>query len=533
MPISRQQLEHLQSLGVTDPYTLISGDNTHPLPTDTFQPNPNGMTFGMNAGGLLDTVRNTAGMTANPNIPSEKQAQSFDSKDFLQQMYNLGRIDPKPIPQTNILDQLRADNGVKGQVSGDIAVPDSQKQPQAPVFGQAIQNVLDKATKKASMAARNPAASQALPEDDSDEEETPKKAVYNSKADLLNALKAASSNDARNSILEGAIGVGAALGRSQADYTGLDSLKKQGQKPLEAYQDIQNQKLNDQKIQEGMDKQELGAVENDPNSEISKTVRDALGKLGLQVPENTSAKQLKDQGVDISKLMTAKESAESRKLQAQMMGEYRNGILDQKQTLQDQRINNQVLRAIDNNPNVKTRITQIQNLDNAMAMLQAFPEGATPQQIADAQQLIVRNMGITGQSGVNERAERYIHTAGMKGAGLLQFLTGDPVLLSQNSNLMNYIRHQASTERANANQQLLNTINIASAGHGSLYARRPELLDDLKDKLSSYQGIMAEPVNASAPASIGSPVGQASGKPQTVTQNGHVYHLNASTGQYE
>lgn len=136
------------------------------------------------------------------------------------------------------------------------------------------------------------------------------KSVQKEDIDYLKMLQTAQENDNQsrfiNNLLRAGTTIGAAIAGVKPDYSGVDALASQigqtkqvkeqmevdmGQKKLEAAQ----RELNDDKAL------------RDPNSEISKQMRDSLVKAGYPVSSNVSAKNLKDMGVNVYNLLAQKQ----------------------------------------------------------------------------------------------------------------------------------------------------------------------------------------------------------------------------------
>jgi len=155
----------------------------------------------------------------------------------------------------------------------------------------------------------------------------------------------------------------------------------------------------------------------------------------------------------------------------------------------DQQIHQRTLNAINSNPQLKQKLNQFQGLDNALSSI-VQADNVTPQQVMEFQQAVRGNMGLKGAGGVGEREETYFKTLGMNAANLKQFLTGDPAELAKDSALMQHFKQLAAVEQGNLGKQYEKALRAASSGHGDLYKRRPDLLDELKDKISAEKDMM-------------------------------------------
>lgn len=207
--------------------------------------------------------------------------------------------------------------------------------------------------------------------------------------------------------------------------------------------------------------------------------------------------------------------------------------LDLRKDVVDRREHERVLTRVASNPVVKARLTQYQNLDNALAAV-SQAENLTPQQVHEFQQSIRSNLGIKGTGGVGEREETYFKSLGLNAANMKQFLTGDPATLAKDSKMMIHLKDLAAVEQSNIRKQLEKALSAASGGHGSMYARRPDLKQDLMESLAAQSEQIA-PAQGVMPNQGLIPANQqaAPAKPKTIKQNGITYTLNPQTGEYE
>lgn len=172
---------------------------------------------------------------------------------------------------------------------------------------------------------------------------------------------------------------------------------------------------------------------------------------------------------------------------------------------QEERIHNKILDSIKTDKAINTRVTQIQNLNNAVSNFTAG--GASPTDFHELQQAVRANLGIKGQSGVSERADSYLKSAGLSVAEFKQFLTSDMADVNNYSpQFVKHIMALANNELANANTQLAASVNKHVKGHEHFYSSRPELKQDL---LSYAEGTtaQAQPAQPSASTSTAQPQG--------------------------
>ncbi len=364
------------------------------------------------------------------------------------------------------------------------------------------------------------------------------------------------------------------------DYSNLAGAGAAFKGFAEGYQNAQDNKMKRQEMQAKMDAmkadQDRAATESALKLRLADTQKNPLtGELEDRPPSlkeqnaqiiGTAEKGLNpikydSQGKAISPTWNPQSpqmiGANAKTKAASTSMDFKEQGLDLRRDVVDRREHQNVINKINSNPNVKQRLTQYQNLDNALSSI-TQSDKLTPQQIMEFQQSVRTNLGIKGSSGVGEREETYFKTAGLNAANWMQFITGNPAEIAKDSKLMNHFKQLATVEQGNISKQFDKSLSAASAGHASMYGRRPDLKDDLKDALNSQKEQMtpqseAPPQQQTVPPQgmvQPQPKGMLSGlvdrilpsaqaattqqaKPQTVIQNGHTYTLNPKTGQYE
>lgn len=225
----------------------------------------------------------------------------------------------------------------------------------------------------------------------------------------------------------------------------------------------------------------------------------------------------------------------SQRKSAEALGQYRAGQLDlgqqkvdamagmnairtdqRAQTIdqRDQSIHQRYVNQVSNDPILKQRLTQYQNLDNALSMITQAKD-LTPEQIQEFQQSVRSNLGIKGTSGVDERSNTILNPLGLKAARWQEFLTGDPAKLSKDSNLMNHLKDLANVEQKNISNQIQGRIAAKAAGGGTFYKKHPDLKDDLMNTITATQGQFGGQPQV-APAATGQAPQAAPAAPQMV-----------------
>jgi hypothetical protein len=150
----------------------------------------------------------------------------------------------------------------------------------------------------------------------------------------------------------------------------------------------------------------------------------------------------------------------------------------------DESNHQKVLGAIRNDKGLNQRLTQYQNLDNAMANF-TNAEHPTVQQFNELQQAVRANLGIKGTSGVGEREETYIKGLGLNWDAFKQFLTMQPQDVQKDNGLLLHIQQLAKMEQKNIGRQYGTRLAAVAGGNNSLYERRPDLKANLDSMFSN------------------------------------------------
>jgi hypothetical protein len=143
-----------------------------------------------------------------------------------------------------------------------------------------------------------------------------------------------------------------------------------------------------------------------------------------------------------------------------------------------------MLNDINKDKTLTQRLSQAQNLDNALALIDKA-DVVTPQQIEEFQQAIRKNIGIGGTSGVGERESTYIKTLGMNAANVKQFITGNPQDVANNPQIMAHLKDLVAVERRNIADQSQKRLDTITKGKEYIYSKRPDLKRDLVEKVKS------------------------------------------------
>ena len=187
----------------------------------------------------------------------------------------------------------------------------------------------------------------------------------------------------------------------------------------------------------------------------------------------------------------------------------KNSMLEDRQQERLDNSNHQkTLQRLNNNPGLSQRLNQLQNLDNSLGLITDVDK-VTPQQFQEFQQAVRSNLGIKGTSGVDERSGTYLTSLGLRADNFNQFLSADPQDIGKNNALLKHVTQLASIERRNAQSQYEKRLSAVTAGNESMYARRPDLKNDLDSAVGAWKGQLDSPNTGQAPGA--SQGGQSSG----------------------
>lgn len=167
-----------------------------------------------------------------------------------------------------------------------------------------------------------------------------------------------------------------------------------------------------------------------------------------------------------------------------------------------QNAHNGVLGRLDHNKALQQKLQQVQGIDNASAIIEHAPQ-VTPQIFHDYQQALVAAIN-RGNSGMAERAERYMTSAGIDSKKVQQYLSGAPVDIGKDDPLLKATQGFAATERANINKQYNQIVDTVTSGQEHIYQKHPEMKKSLTNAVRSYKSLGAD--DQGAPPEVGEEV---------------------------
>lgn len=155
----------------------------------------------------------------------------------------------------------------------------------------------------------------------------------------------------------------------------------------------------------------------------------------------------------------------------------------------DERAHQNILNKLEQDPTLKARLNSIQTLDNSGKLIADAPN-LTPELFQEYQGAVIQALQ-KGNTGVAERAEKYMHSAGISGQKIQQFLTGQPVDIGKDSALVKTIQGFAKQERGNLKKQYDDVLEAVSSGQSHIYSRRPDLKSDLEQALQVRKNLVS------------------------------------------
>ncbi len=182
---------------------------------------------------------------------------------------------------------------------------------------------------------------------------------------------------------------------------------------------------------------------------------------------------------------------------ADTKGDFYKGLIEDKAESQHQKN----ISRIENNPNIKNKINQYQNLQGSLNNFLSA-DHRTPQAFDEFQQTVRANMGIKGTSGVGEREKDYFNSLGLNGDRWAEFLSGNPANISSDNGLVKHMVQLANLEGKNIESQMGKALDAAGSGNASFYKKHPDKLQDLKDYMKQKAGQVATPQGGLIPTGM-------------------------------
>jgi hypothetical protein len=332
---------------------------------------------------LYKQLTDSEAKTAEP-APMNNDVQDID--------YNSLPAGSQPTPQEPSLFERISSQTRKQEQAGNVGAPEPTPSPSAPkATPQASSEIAEKAdiSSAAPQALRAPMFQATL---------DPYGAELNDQA-LKDAYEAKRQGDLTSALLKSAAKLGSGIsgavsgGKRPDDSIDTSGIEKLAGSSLEEIQGRRAGKKDEVSFDKA--RTELGDNKalSDPNSSISQMTVSMLKNMGVNVPPGVSAAQLKAGGIDVDRMMNAKEAAEQRKETARMFKEERT--LNREALSQQRNIQN--IEKLQQNYNKDKVVANANEGISAADMAASLLDSDTP--IADA--AIKRQLSrLSGEVGV-------------------------------------------------------------------------------------------------------------------------------------
>jgi hypothetical protein len=311
--------------------------------------------------------------------------------------------------------------------------------------------------------------------------------------EMAAAQKASNVNSMFAEIGDASGDLGAAIaGVKRANPNGWAGLKKSANAPVEQLEERQ-------KFGRASDLMDPNSVQSNVARNLAKAQLKAAGQDPNQV-DGMSAQDLKD---FMQSGLTALESSQARKQNAQLMASFRDTNLQDKQ---DFRAHQAVLAKLKGDKTLTETANRSNNVANALRNAEATGK-ITAQDFHDLQQLLIANMGMTGGASAAERMQRQADTLGVKASELQQFLTGNPQDVGKGNPLFDRFKHLGSMEVKNFRKRAEDRVKALTAGNEGMYRRNTENAEGLKAVTDQMLGQMAtyDPEAGASPLAYADP----------------------------
>lgn len=340
--------------------------------------------------------------------------------------------------------------------------------------------------------------------------------------DMKKALEAAQSNRSnaafQSNLAQIMAGMGS-LGGRKVDVN---------EEPLKALAASANAPVSDITAQRDAYKQFLqnkdDREKNDPNSSVSKTMRDALAGMGVKIPENASYAGMEKLAPQLMKNKEFQMKLEEMRLKREELGQNKQAAAGSKADLLASKDAEAFRKAYD--PQLASsrsvlgkEASRYVQSQHAMNLIKDVGDLAkiTPMQKRELAVALATMLspGIPHESTIHALDEKTLNS---ELASMVQKVTGAPAS-TNTAGLTKQLKTSV------ANQQKVSAANIKKsqeaikATFGKQISANPELYNQVMKSID----LTSDDVKPS----------EHQNKPKTVIQNGHTYTLNEATGEYE
>lgn len=325
-------------------------------------------------------------------------------------------------------------------------------------------------------------------------------------AALAQAKEQADTNQRRKALFEMMSGIGSLGGsKMSAESESLDNAIKMQNAPVDQINQERDAYKKFLSNKEEMEKA-------DPNSAVSKTMRDALSGMGVKIPDNASYATMENLAPQLMKNKEFQMRLQEMQLKREELAQNKEAQKSLKAEQQIAKTRDSVLKS----ERYKNLAASTEAIQGARSNLELARKGYSQGYSALGANLakLAGEKGMLSEADVN----RYLVAKGVPGkleSGKLE-LTGKP-----------------TKQQIDALEQIVNSLESDVRKKGVQFA---------EDELSGYsQGLNVTPeqIESVLPelkrlkSGASSSSQPKTNKPKTIIQNGHTYTLNESTGEYE
>lgn len=290
------------------------------------------------------------------------------------------------------------------------------------------------------------------------------------------ASQAANGNQLIANSLRAGNAINAGLNLTPVSNANAEALEKSANAPTEQLKE-QKKLMSDQNklASEKMDLKDEAAL-SDPNSDISKTSREALKKFGVNLPDNVSASVLKKSGVNIGTLLGIKEKQKEREL----LGD---ALRDEKRTKEVDKLSKSLQTDLDPDKSRTGNFGIISNKLITAERLQTLAQNThnlTPQQ---TEELAIGLAGLlaSGNAGVvaESRVKALVPSSAVGNTqALVQWITNNPTGTNQVAFVENML-DTVQREKDLAQKQLKDIQKRRLGSHKRLKDLDPEAYNEI------------------------------------------------------
>lgn len=345
-------------------------------------------------------------------------------------------------------------------------------------------NNVPSATPTATAPQRAPVTKPVDTTDNEEDASTTEPLQHDTKQNLLDAQSATRSNTLNANLLNAGQTINEAINRTKFNRDVNKNLEKQANMPVEQYKERQAGEKSDLDLLQQMYKQSTNAQLADPNSDISNSVRELFGKLGVPLPEGISALAVENTP-QFDKLLGAKLKADSTKEAAVLRQQQHQDTMDQRKELAEKtNLSRDVRNLIGGAKRDKIFQDNLNRSNQVSRALGNLEIGGKimPQDLMDLEALTISNSGANaGNSTGHEREKRFATSLGLTLSEYLQFLSGKPIDIGKENQILQRFQELAKREVNNFRDSAKKRITTLGSGHAAGLKKYPDIANDVEE----------------------------------------------------